>query len=117
MSKLKDKIWWLILIYMTVGYILPMILRQRFVLVILALTAGLIYLEKPTKEKGRLVAICTILALFFLKIIPSPYHFFEKIGSPMAIGLILTILVVFLSCVLFARISDVVVLRVKRAKE
>lgn len=119
MNKLKDKIWWLILIYLVIGYIFPVILRQRFMLIMFIITIGLIMNESKLslKEKSRFIAIGTILTAFFLKMIPSPYPLFTEIGLPMAISLTLTMLILFLSLVLAARVSDIILLRIFRAKE
>ncbi len=117
MKQFGNKIWWLILIYLAVGYLFPVILRQRFMIVVLFVSTMLILSGLSLKEKSRFTAVVAIAAAFFLKIIPSPYPVLADTGLPMAINLFLTMLVVFLSCILAARISDIVLLRIQRTEK
>jgi hypothetical protein len=96
MKKFNKTIWFVILGYLALGYVLPVFFRARFMLLLMTVVSILVLLELEWEKRIYALIATLVLALFFYKIIPSPYHYFVTQKMPMSISIFLTILTIFL---------------------
>lgn len=99
MRNIKQKIWWIVAVYLAAGYIFVDLYRLRFLLIIFAIIFVLTLLDLDTKLRWYGGIGLLILSAFFFKMIPSPYSYFINHHLAMSLSVAFTVLIVYLAVV------------------
>lgn len=105
MKKIVEKLWWFIVFYLTVGYFFTELYRLRFLIIIFMLASVLLFLDLGKKLQVCGIVVFATFALFFFKIIPSPYPYFAERQVPMSISVLMTVIVIFVTVFMVGAIS------------